>query len=272
MINNTQFEIALKSAIDAGKAIMEIYLHDEFNVEYKADHSPLTKADKAAHHIISEALNKTGIPVLSEESEDIVYETRKNWNQFWLVDPLDGTKEFIKRNGEFTVNIALIDNNLPTAGIIYVPATKCLYFGIVKQSAWKINLHENDELGNLYERITAGIPIYVNTEIKNNIVIVGSRSHMSKETEDFISKYEKKYSTEILSRGSSLKICMIAEGKAHLYPRFAPTMEWDTAAGHAIAKAAGAEIINWETKTELQYNKQNLTNPWFLVKPNGKEF
>ncbi|MDA3910234.1 MAG: 3'(2'),5'-bisphosphate nucleotidase CysQ [Bacteroidales bacterium] len=265
------FNPVLKTAVDAGNAILQIYNHENFEVELKSDNSPLTKADKKAHDIIVDALKKTEIPVLSEESEDKAFETRKNWERFWLVDPLDGTKEFIKRNGEFTVNIALIEKGIATAGIIYVPVSRELYFGISKQAAYKIVISEETNLENLFASFTESQQIKVQNA-KDKLTIVGSRSHKSEETTAFISEIEKHFNTEMLSRGSSLKICMIAEGKAQLYPRFAPTMEWDTAAGHAIAVAAGAEIINWETGKALQYNKKNLRNPWFLVKPKGMKF
>ncbi|MEA1872839.1 MAG: 3'(2'),5'-bisphosphate nucleotidase CysQ [Bacteroidota bacterium] len=265
------FNPVLKTAVKAGQAILQIYNHENLEVEIKSDNSPLTKADKKAHNIIVEALKQTNIPVLSEESDDKRFEKRKNWDRFWLVDPLDGTKEFIKRNGEFTVNIALIENGVATAGIIYVPVSCELYFGIIEQTAYKIVISEDTNLDDLYSNFTKAQEIHVQVA-KDKITIVGSRSHKSEETDNFIKKIQKNFTTEMLSRGSSLKICMIAEGKAELYPRFAPTMEWDTAAGHAIAVAAGAEIINWETGKALNYNKENLRNPWFLVKPKGMKF
>ncbi len=265
IIENIQ--AALIASVQAGEAIMHIYETDDFDVEMKSDNSPLTKADKAAHNIIVDAIEKTNIPILSEESEDKDYNKRKDWNQFWLVDPLDGTKEFIKRNGEFTVNIALIEDGYSNLGIIFVPACRELYFGIRGQSAYKITLDSLNDIDNLYDRLLSSQPIAVSKMITENLVIVGSRSHMSEETTVWMNQFKEKFNTEIVSKGSSLKICLVAEGKAHLYPRFAPTMEWDTAAGHAIAIAAGAEIIDWETKQELRYNKENLLNPWFLVRP-----
>jgi len=272
IFNKKDVSFALIAAVKAGEAIMRIYENEDFNVEMKSDNSPLTKADKEAHNIIVSELEKTNLPILSEESEDKDYNKRKDWKIFWLVDPLDGTKEFIKRNGEFTVNIALIENGFSNVGIIVVPVTQELYFGVRGKAAYKIQLKDYKDTDNLLDRIYSNKPISVSNEIKNKLTIVGSRSHMSEETEKWMSQFKDKYYTEIVSKGSSLKICLVAEGKAHLYPRFAPTMEWDTAAGHAIAIAAGAEIIDWETKQELRYNKENLLNPWFLVKPEGIEF
>ncbi len=263
------YEVALLAAVKAGEVIIHVYENEDFNVEMKSDNSPLTKADKLAHNLIVEALVETNIPILSEESEDKAYENRKDWKKFWLVDPLDGTKEFIKRNGEFTVNIALIENGFSNVGIIFVPVTKELYFGVRGEAAYKIQLENYTDTDNLLDRILSSKPINVNKEFSNKLSIVGSRSHMSEETEEWMSQFKEKYETEIISKGSSLKICLVAEGTADLYPRFAPTMEWDTAAGHAIAVAAGAEIIDWETKKELIYNKENLLNPWFLVRPKG---
>jgi 3'(2'), 5'-bisphosphate nucleotidase len=265
------FNPVLKTAVIAGQAILQIYNHENFEVELKSDNSPLTKADKKAHDIIVEALKQTNIPVLSEESEDKAFETRKDWKRFWLVDPLDGTKEFIKRNGEFTVNIALIENGIAVTGVVYVPVSRELYFGTIEHAAYKIVITEDTELEDLHSQFSEKQAIQVQYA-ENKMTIVGSRSHKSEETTAFIHEIEKKYNVEMLSRGSSLKICMIAEGKAQLYPRFAPTMEWDTAAGHAIAVAAGAEVINWETGKALHYNKENLRNPWFLVRPKAMKF
>jgi len=241
-------EIAKKASIEAGEKIMEIYNSADFGIELKGDKSPLTLADKAAHNVIVSYLEKTNLPILSEEGKNINFEERKKWEMFWMVDPLDGTKEFIKKNGEFTVNIALIKNNETIAGVIYAPVFKQLFWGIKGEGAWKT---ENE--------ITSTLKIS-----KHPIeVIVASRSHLSQETEDFIKDYPN---AKTLSMGSSFKFLLIAENKAQIYPRFAPTMEWDTAAGQAIVEAAGGEVINWETKSKMLYNKNNLLNAWFLVK------
>jgi 3'(2'), 5'-bisphosphate nucleotidase len=254
----------INAALRGGEEILEVY-NSEFAVEHKDDKSPLTEADKRAHIAIVDELKQTGLPILSEEGKQMEYEKRKDWKQFWMVDPLDGTKEFIKRNGEFTVNIALIEDGKATMGVIYVPVTKELYFA--DKLAYKIEgfKHKitsiNELLGNAEQ-----LPL---SQTRKNYVVVGSRSHMSEETEQFINQQKEKYSeVDILSKGSSLKLCMVAEGSADSYPRFAPTMEWDTAAGQAIAVASGAKVINWDTKELMLYNKENLLNSWFLVERN----
>jgi len=256
---------SINSSILGGNAIMDIYLSD-YKIEIKEDQSPLTIADKKCNDIICKELAETEIPILSEEGSKITYTERKNWEYFWLVDPLDGTKEFIKRNGEFTVNIALIYKHKPIMGVIYVPATKVLYFGLENMGSYKkdkITLkHINDDLDELLKSCKK-LPIKNN---QNNFTIVGSRSHMSHETELFFNKMKKKYNNvNLMSVGSSLKLCMVAEGKANVYPRYAPTMEWDTAAGHAIVKYAGFSVKKYNSTKELIYNKKNLLNPWFLV-------
>lgn len=257
---------AIRAAIEAGLEILRIYNYpdSDFLIEHKADNSPLTIADKAGHKIIETRLLTTNLPVLSEEGKNIPYSIRKNWKKFWMVDPLDGTKEFIKRNGEFTVNIALIENGKPVIGIIYVPVNKTLYLGIQNEGAWKMEqANTNCSCSEIKEK-GIRLPQTVKTDIYR---IVGSRSHMSQETEKYISKLEKKFGTvEIVSKGSSLKICMVAEGVACEYPRFGPTMEWDTAAGHAIANAAGKNLWLTDFSKELIYNKENLLNPFFIVK------
>lgn len=257
-------EIAVKAALNGGQKIMEVYQTANFEVEAKSDNSPLTIADKKAHNAIIETLAETNIPVLSEEGKSIPFETRSKWEKFWMVDPLDGTKEFIKRNGEFTVNIALIENGFPIAGVIYVPVTQKLYFAELGEGSFMVESINAEMLENIeFSAEAKSLPI---ARADNKIKVVGSRSHMSPETEAYVEQLSKKYGeVEMVSMGSSLKICLVAEGAADFYPRFAPTMEWDTAAGQAIAEEAGMTVINWETKTRMQYNKQNLLNPWFLV-------
>lgn len=256
-------------AADAGEAIMNIYGEDDFAVEYKADESPLTAADKAAHEIIVAGLQQhfPDIPVLSEEGADIPYEERKTWQRFWLVDPLDGTKEFIKRNGEFTVNIALIEDNRPVLGVVYVPAQEKMYSGIVGEGAW---LGESKVQGTRYKDQGLNLepetwnlePIFVrHSEHENALTVVMSRSHPSPELEEYLRDINV---AEALPVGSSLKLCVVAEGKADLYPRLGPTMEWDTAAGHAVVLAAGGTVSTPEGE-ELLYNKENLLNPYFIV-------
>lgn len=251
----------INAALKGGEEILEVY-NSDFAVETKDDKSPLTEADKRAHVAIMNDLEVTGLPVLSEEGKKMDYTERKNWKQFWMVDPLDGTKEFVKRNGEFTVNIALIEDEKATMGVIYVPVTKELYFA--DSAAYKIEnfLSPIFDLEKLISQ-SQKLPI---TQTRTNYIAVGSRSHMSEETEAFINEQKVKHAeVDILSKGSSLKLCMVAEGAADSYPRFAPTMEWDTAAGQAIANASGAKVINWETKEIMKYNKENLLNSWFLV-------
>jgi len=248
----------------AGKAILEVY-NTEFDVETKSDQSPLTEADCAAHEVIVKGLYSTNIPILSEEGKDIPYRERKDWDLFWMVDPLDGTKEFVKRNGEFTVNIALIKNKQPVLGVVYVPVKDVMYLGGEFIGAYKIE--------SFTDAIVLSFQDYLNEssqlpkKMDRPYTLVGSRSHMSVETEAFFNKVKAtKGEVEIISVGSSLKLCMVAEGRADEYPRFAPTMEWDTAAGHAVVRAMGGNVINWKLNSPLAYNKENLLNDWFLVK------
>lgn len=258
------YDAAIRAAIEAGLAIMRVY-ESGFKVDLKADQSPLTKADRDAHKVIASHLQQTGLPVLSEEGRDIPYSERKDWKQFWMVDPLDGTKEFIKRNGEFTVNIALIEHGAPVAGVIYVPVSRVIYVGWVGIGAYKLKLTDEEHPISYRDIAVVGehLPIVRHsTEYR----IVGSRSHKSPDTEAFVEKRKQQYkSVRMVSMGSSLKICLVAEGQADVYPRFAPTMEWDTAAGHAIVKAAGKNITDWMTESEMEYNKPNLLNNWFVV-------
>lgn len=252
---NVQEIVAL--AKQAGEAIMAVYEKD-FEVEFKADQSPLTEADKDAHNIIEAGLLKldqqsgTQIPVLSEEGKDIPYEVRKNWEYFWLVDPVDGTKEFVKKNGEFTVNIALIHKDTPVLGVVYAPALNTTYWAKQGEGAFK-----------------NGQKLPLKTEPQRETYkIVASRSHMSQETKDFIDAIETDKEKELVSIGSSLKICLVAEGEADIYPRLGPTMEWDTGAAHAIVNEAGMQLQKYvdEIYSAHLYNKENLLNGWFVVK------
>lgn len=260
---------AVDAALRAGDAILQIYERD-FEVEFKDDESPLTEADKAAHYIICDALEELGLPVLSEESGTVPYEERKSWNRFWLVDPLDGTKEFIKKNGEFTVNIALIDDGRPVMGVVYAPVLKTLYIGLVGQGAFRV---KGDDLFQTLEKerfdfSTLGKPCEKLPHLRSEqgvIKVVASRSHMNSETEDFIADLEQKGRVELVSSGSSLKLCMVAEGSADVYPRIAPTMEWDTAAAQAVVEASGGSVVQYGLAEPLRYNKENLLNPYFVV-------
>ncbi|MEZ4796963.1 MAG: 3'(2'),5'-bisphosphate nucleotidase CysQ [Flavobacteriaceae bacterium] len=262
--------IAIKASLAAGKEIMNIY-DSVVEVEYKDDKSPLTQADKNANNIINTFLVPTNIPIISEENKQIEYSVRKQWNTCWIVDPVDGTKEFIKRNGEFTVNIALVKKGIPVLGVIYAPATKTIYFADVKNNkAFKAYLKtHNSSLEDIEKEIKPLNPKVSNSE---TVQVVGSRSHMNQDTLNFIDKLKKQGNdVEIVSKGSSLKFCLVAEGNADIYPRYAPTMEWDTAAGQAICNAVGIHVISKETNKALSYNKENLLNPWFLVSNNERQ-
>ena len=263
-------ENAIKAAISGGRLIMEVYESLDFEVEEKDDLSPLTRADKLSHEEIKKSLRDTGLPFLSEEGRDIEYSERKDWQLFWMVDPLDGTKEFIKRNGEFTVNIAMIDKNRPVAGVIYIPASGRLFIAHEGEGAYKcsFNVHVNPDDFQLADFTAPSMRMEVPVTSEETPVIIASRSHLSDETGKFIQDAKSKYGQiETVSVGSSIKFCMLAEGKASLYPRFAPTMEWDTAAGQIIAAETGFETIVPETRKPLRYNKESLLNPWFIVKP-----
>lgn len=258
MISADQFNIEpiVEIAEQAGCAISKISNTSELNVEIKNNQSPVTQADLAAHNIIQEKLLALypEIPILSEEStQEMDYETRKNWKIFWLVDPLDGTKEFIKGNGQYTVNIALIADNQPILGVIHAPALNTTYFAQQNAGAFKkINNH------------VMKLPL-INNEAKT-IRIVVSKSHLNQETEDFIEYIENKVGeVERVSIGSSLKFCLLAEGAADIYPRLGPTMEWDTGAGHIIATETEHTITQYPTGNLLEYNKSDLKNPMFCV-------
>ena len=262
---NKNLEIAIIAALKAGDVIMNIYGTDDFKIENKIDNSPLTIADKEANDIINSFLILTDIPIISEENKQTDYSIREKWDTCWVVDPIDGTKEFIKRNGEFTVNIALVNKGKPILGVIYVPVLKIVYFADVnKAECYKSILKSHDT--PIENVIKNSIRLEPKGQVSDFFKVVGSRSHMSKETLDFVKKIKKTgKEVEIVSRGSSLKVCIVAEGNADVYPRFAPTMEWDTAAGHAICNAVGINVISQETNESLLYNKKNLLNPWFLV-------
>ena len=268
-MNKNLINKAIKASILAGNEILDVYSTADFQVEIKSDNSPLTIADKRSHNKIMEVLDDNIIPIMSEEGAIADYNERKNWDLYWCIDPLDGTKEFIKRNGEFTVNIALMKKNKPVGGVIYVPVTKELYFSESTIGAYKIDsiteVKGIEDLINMANKL----PLQNNRE---NFTIVASRSHLSKETQDFIDKMQKRFgNVETISKGSSLKLCMVAEGNADIYPRFAPTMEWDTAAGTAIALGAGFKVTKADGITPLDYNKDDLLNPWFIVMPKDFE-
>ena len=255
---------AIRAALEAGKAILEIYHSGNFDIEIKGDNSPLTKADKVAHNVIVSYLENTEIPVLSEEGKEMHFEERKDWNKLWIVDPIDGTKEFIKRNGEFTVNIALIENKTPISGVIFAPVLGDLYFSEIGLGSFKVNI---DLDTYSLERDLIKADKLPSQRKDKTFTVVASRSHMSPETEVYVQKMRVEHGEgKLISKGSSLKLCMVAEGTADCYPRFAPTMEWDTAAGQAICMYAGFEVIDWTTKKNMLYNRVELLNNWFLVK------
>lgn len=253
-----------KIAIAAGNAILSIYERD-FEIVTKTDESPLTEADLAAHNVIIAGLEAiSDLPILSEESADIPWSTRQTWDSYWLVDPLDGTKEFIKKNGEFTVNIALISGGTPVFGVVYAPVLDTLYSGVVGAGATKT---VKGEATAMSPALRSDASVYH---------VVGSRSHQSPEIQQFIAALDKE--AELVSMGSSLKLCLVAEGAAHFYPRLGPTSEWDTGAAHAVALAAGATVTelsletiadsatNPNSQTPLRYNqRESILNPYFLV-------
>lgn len=244
-------DIAKNAALAAGDEILKIYESGDFSIEAKSDDSPLTRADKAAHERIVSFLEPTGIPILSEEGSSIPYEERVKWEYFWMVDPLDGTKEFIKQNGEFTVNIALIHQQESILGVVYTPVLNDLVWAVKGQGAYQ--LIEGNSI-----RLTTSSKSLSDSGLK----VVASRSHMNEETEAYLAQLDQ---PTIVSKGSSLKFLLVASGQADLYPRFGPTMEWDTAAAHVIVTEAGGRVTLQDEKTPLSYNKENLLNPHFIV-------
>ncbi len=299
--------VAARAAVTAGRAVMDVYARD-FDVAFKDDQSPLTDADRSAHQVLMAALRETAIPVLSEESEDISFETRGAWPVLWLIDPLDGTKEFVKRNGDFTVNVALIVGGHPALGMVYAPAHDDLYIGVSGHGAFRggaaasqaaspaepgrqavetpepdlsrrwqchhVFLQSLEKLGHDVPGLGDGSPLRV----------VASRSHGSAATESFVQRLAAEgRPVERVSRGSALKLCMVASGEADVYPRLAPTMEWDTAAAQAVVECAGGRVVVYDDAlhaafTErgpsalcagrsLTYNRPDLLNPWFVAIP-----
>lgn len=267
-------DAAVAAAFAAGKEILAVYGTD-FTAQQKADKSPLTEADKRAHRAIAGALALTGLPVLSEEGREIDVDERKHWDRFWLVDPLDGTKEFIKRNGEFTVNIALMQRDTgvryplgthtPIGAVLYVPVKDVLYLAWTGGGAHRIadaGTHGTTSALKL-AALAQRLPLPMS---RDTFTIVASRSHSSPDTDTFIKRMQEKHGrVDLVSMGSALKICLVAEGAADVYPRYAPTMEWDTAAGHAIAIEAGRQLIDVTTNEPMRYNKSSLVNNWFIV-------
>ncbi len=271
---------AIIASYEAGLKILKVY-NSDFAVEQKEDNSPLTLADKKSHDTITQFLiNNSYIPdfpILSEEGRDIPFEERNNWEYFWMIDPLDGTKEFIKRNGEFTVNIALIHDSRPVLGVVYIPVKRFFYFSANCLGSYKLELDEDNDnhpdrsiLDQNFDGIiqqSKKLPIIIrDADSSSEITVIASRSHMNKETEEFIDNLKSQYSkVELISAGSSLKLCLVAEGSADIYPRIAPTMEWDTAAAHSVVNGAGRKVMVHGEDEELRYNKKDLLNLWFVV-------
>lgn len=244
-------EQVVNIAKNASKEILKIYNSDDFNIEIKDDKSPVTKADLIANKIIIDGLKKiSNYPIISEE-EPIEYSIRKDWTEFWLVDPLDGTKDFIAKNGEFTINIALIKNNKPVLGVVYIPVSDDVYYAEIEKGSYK-----------------NGIKIF-NNSTRENLIASDSNFHSTKEVEEFFNKFNIK---NIKKYGSSIKICKLAEGKIDVYPRLNGTKEWDTAASHIIANEAGCKLIDISTQEELVYNKNNIKNNFFIASRNDLEF
>jgi 3'(2'), 5'-bisphosphate nucleotidase len=270
--------MASLAAKEAGDAIVGIY-ESAFTVALKDDKSPLTAADKRSHEIISSCLQGT-FPVLSEEGRAVPFEERSLWKYFWLIDPLDGTKEFIKRNGEFTVNIALINGGAPVIGIIYVPVTQVLYFALAGLGAFKMENvpalagwsgdRESASAMDAFIRSSARLPLQktggrFSGSQQSRLVVAGSRSHSTREFEVFLEEMKKRYrEVDFISAGSSLKFCLVAEGRADIYPRFGPTMEWDTAAGQCIVEQSEGRVLSMEDGMPLSYNKADLRNVFFV--------
>ena len=247
----------LNIAIDAGKEILNIY-NDEIIVNSKEDKSPITNADINSNDLIVNRLKKleSNIPILTEESV-VEWKNRKDWIKYWLIDPLDGTKEFINRNGEFTVNISLIENNYPIFGIIYSPVKSLLYYALKNYGCYKLKTNSNLSTLKNFNKIN------IHKEKNITTKVIGSRSHSSKE---FLNWVEKKFTNfELITIGSSLKFCILAEGKADIYPRFGPTSEWDIAAGHIILEEAGGKLKTIDNKDILYNTKDDILNPHFIA-------
>jgi len=257
------------AAQKAGKEILRIYNDDQFDVQLKGDNSPLTQADTASHKVIKQILSEVfpTIPLLSEEGKHIPYEVRKKWKTYICVDPLDGTKEFIKRNGEFTINIALIQDRRTVIGVIYIPCKDVLYFGGTGMGSYKIDTFS--KLHSKFNSLSSARKQFVPLPCADSgrvFTVVGSRSHMNDETRQFIDELRAKHNKiNVVSAGSSLKFCLVAEGLADVYPRFAPTMEWDTAAAQAIVEGSGGIVFDCAQVEALRYNKPQMENPFFIA-------
>jgi 3'(2'), 5'-bisphosphate nucleotidase len=272
MSNNQNFidtyliSTAVRAAMCAGSEIMDVYCQQSFDVEYKSDKSPLTKADIRANAVIMAVLRETDLPILSEEGEHLPYEERQAWKRFWLIDPLDGTSEFVAKSGDFCVNVALIDNSEPILGVIYSPVKDIVWFGAMGFGAYKIEDATkviDDFSFDTFMNVAIKLP-YRNTG--DEFVFVTSRSNLNASTKKFIDTLSTEYTkTRIVHVGSALKFTVLADGMADLYPRFATTSEWDTGAGHAILRSMGGNVFQEDTNVPLVYNKANLDNPGFVA-------
>jgi 3'(2'), 5'-bisphosphate nucleotidase len=273
MLSDTEYrellKLAVTAAFKAGEEILKIYSTD-FYVETKSDNTPVTLADRASGKCITAFLSGTNIPVISEEEEILDYSIRKNWDQVWIIDPLDGTKEYVKRNGEFAVNIALVENNKPVIGVIYAPFIKDIYFAYKNGGSYKITQHDM-----IVELTKKNLPDHLfdyakklpTQKLPRTYTVVGSRSHLSKEITDHVNILRDLYGeVDMISVGSSIKQCWVAEGKAHEYPRFGTTMEWDTAAGQCILEESGNKLIDLTTGQPMVYNRNNMKNNYFIAK------
>jgi len=269
MDNKELLKLAITAAFKAGEEILKIYSTD-FYVETKSDNTPVTLADKASGECITNILTTSNIPVISEEEEILDYSIRKTWPRVWIVDPLDGTKEYVKRNGEFAVNIALVENNKPVIGIIYAPVIKDIYFAYTGGGSFKITQHDMIvELTkkNITEHLFEFAKKLPAQKLPKTYTVVGSRSHLSRDINDHVDKLRNLYGeVDMISVGSSIKQCWVAEGKAHEYLRYGTTMEWDTAAGQCILEEAGCQLIDLETNLPMVYNRENMHNNYFIAK------
>ncbi len=257
-------------SILAGRRILEIY-NSDFSFEIKSDNSPLTIADRESHRIITEGLKwcYPDIPLMSEEGIDVSYDTRRGWKNYFLIDPLDGTKEFIKRNGEFTINLALMEKDAPIAGLIFIPVKRTIYYAMKDHGSYKLcldNIEKTVISDGVMEKLSTRLPIYKRNGARDSIIVAGSRSHKSERMDAFLQSLRNRYrEIKFIPAGSSLKFCLIAEGLADIYPRFGTTMEWDTAAGQIVVEESGGQVLDLETHEPLKYNKKDMKNPWFIA-------
>lgn len=256
-------EVAMRASLEAGKAILDVY-QSRYDVQFKADQSPVTAADLAAHRVLVELLSATDIPVLSEEGSSVDYAIRSTWEYYWLIDPLDGTKEFIHQNGEFTVNVALIHRDQPVLGVVFIPVTDDLFAGIVGGSGWHFP-NMSTLSSTTWKEMNSFVIIPSANQDHYRVAV--SRSHMDAATELYLQnlRLEKRF-LETVSAGSSMKFCLVAQGRADEYPRFGPTMEWDTAAGHAILLSIGKNIYSLQDGDVIRYNKKEMINGPFVAR------